>query len=201
MDKRIKPDEKYFTRCIMVLTTVTAIIIVAAAIITLIIHLAGGNPLAIPIIWIVDVSAIVLIWIISLPLIRLWIKNLSYVINDDRITIYKGILTKKEQNIPFRAVTDFALNRGLYDRMLGIGSVLVQTAGQSQTASGYEGYLAGLLDYQTLYDDLREKLRKIHSSGATSVEPDAEKSGAVLEEILGELRKISRSLEKKDNLE
>ncbi|MBD3178447.1 MAG: PH domain-containing protein, partial [Candidatus Latescibacteria bacterium] len=191
MDKRIKPDEKYFTKCIMVLTTVTAIIIVAAAIITLIIHLAGGNPLAIPIIWIVAVSAIVLIWIISLPLIRLWIKNLSYVINDDRITIYKGILTKKEQNIPFRAVTDFALNRGLYDRMLGIGSVLVQTAGQSQTASGYEGYLAGLLDYQTLYDDLREKLRKIHSSGATSVEPDAEKSGAVLEEILGELRKIS----------
>jgi len=195
LDKRIKPDEKYFTKCILVLASVTALMIMAAAAVNLIIHIADGNRMAIPVIWIADISLTVLVWIISLPLIRLWIRNLGYVINNDRITIYKGILTKKEQNIPFRAITDFALSRTIFDRLLGIGSVMVQTAGQSQASGGYEGNLAGLAEYEELYSDLREKLEK-SSAGMTTTEPDAERSGAVLEEILGELRKISRNLEK-----
>lgn len=195
MDKRIKPDEKYFTKCILVLASVTALMILAAAAVNLIIHIADGDRTAIPVIWIADISLTVLVWIIALPLIRLWIRNLGYVINNDRITIYKGILTKKEQNIPFRAITDFALSRTIFDRLLGIGSVMVQTAGQSQASGGYEGNLAGLAEYEELYADLREKLEK-SSAGMATTEPDAERSGAVLEEILGELRKISRSLEK-----
>lgn len=200
MEKKVKPDPKYFIKSIIVWATISVVIILAAALVHLIVYLAEGDPAAPPIIWIVAISLVILFWITGLPLNRIWINNLSYIITDDRVTIYKGILTKKQQNIPFRAITDFALSRSVYDRILGIGSVLVQTAGQSQSPSGYEGYLAGLLDYESLYSDLKDKLREtVTTSARATVEPDAEKSGAVLEEILGELRKISRSLEKGDS--
>ncbi|MFO7914720.1 MAG: PH domain-containing protein [Candidatus Krumholzibacteriales bacterium] len=199
MGQRIRPDRKYFTKSIMVWAAISAVIIAAAALIHLIVYLAEGDPAAPPVVWIVAISLALLLWVIGLPLNRIWINNLSYVITDDRIIVYKGILTRKQQNIPFRAVTDFVLSRSVYDRILGIGSVLVQTAGQSQTAGGYEGCLRGLLEYESLYSGLKDKLRDAAISGArTTIEPDAEKSGAVLEEILGELRKISRSLEKGD---
>jgi len=199
MEKKIRPDRKYFIKSIMVWATITAAIILAAGLIHLIVHLAAGDPAAPPVVWIVAISLTLLLWAAGLPLNRLWISNLSYVITDDRVIVYKGILTKKQQNIPFRAITDFALSRSVYDRILRIGSVLIQTAGQSQAASGYEGSLCGLLNYESLYSDLKDKLRETAASSArATMEPDAEKSGAVLEEILGELRKISRSLDKGD---
>ena len=53
-------------------------------------------------------------------------------------------MTKIQQNIPYRAITDYILHRSIYDRMLGLASIRIQTAGQIQTPTGYEGNLAGL---------------------------------------------------------
>ena len=92
----------------------------------------------------------------------LWIKNLAYVIEEDRITVHKGILTKIQQNIPYRAITDFMLHRSLHDRFLGIGAIRIQTAGQTQTMTGYEGQLAGLVQWNDLLQQLREKVKKLH---------------------------------------
>jgi hypothetical protein len=82
-------------------------------------------------------------------------------------------------------VTDFRLQRSLYDRALGIGSIQVQTAGQGVTGSGYEGKLAGLEDWEALHEDLRGRIR------GTSVSPDDTDLG----DILDELREIRRVLE------
>tara|TARA_Y100000780_G_C13326807_1_gene279879 strand:+ start:48 stop:458 length:411 start_codon:yes stop_codon:yes gene_type:complete len=135
-------------------------------------------------------------WIVFLPLIHLWIKNLSYFIRDDRITIQSGILTKKEKNIPYRSITDFVLVRGPFDRILGIGTIKVQTAGQS--AEGYEGNLSGLLDYKPLHADLREKLKFLHpiSESATTSEPIKQTNDSVLIQILEELKEIRKNTEK-----
>ncbi|OPX33911.1 hypothetical protein B1H10_04785 [candidate division KSB1 bacterium 4484_188] len=79
----------------------------------------------------------------------------------DRITIHKGILTKVQQNIPYRSITDFILHRSLYDRFLGLASIRVQTAGQSTTATGYEGNVAGLLNWEPLIQDLRGRVKSV----------------------------------------
>ena len=52
----------------------------------------------------------------------------AYHNNSLSIPIYYN-LTKKEQNIPYRSITDFVLKRGPFDRYLGIGTIQVQTAG------------------------------------------------------------------------
>ncbi len=129
----------------------------------------------------------------------LWIRNLSYRIEEDRITIFKGILTKVQQNIPYRAVTDFALKRTLFDRMLGIGAICIQTAGQTQNPSGYEGKLAGLIDFDQLHHELRGKLKQLHPIGeaVATAEPVRIDDANLLSQILVELQKIRKSIENK----
>jgi uncharacterized membrane protein YdbT with pleckstrin-like domain len=146
----------------------------------------------------VGLGIVLVMWIIPYPIVRLWIKNLEYIIREDRITIHKGILTKTKQNIPLRSVTDFALSRTIYDRILGIGSIKIQTAGQSQSASRYEGYMSGLLDYESLHNELRENLRVLHpgSGSLTTEEPVGESMGNLLGQILDELKKIRQGIEK-----
>jgi uncharacterized membrane protein YdbT with pleckstrin-like domain len=115
------------------------------------------------------------------------------------VTLHKGILTKVQKNIPYRAVTDFILHRSLYDRFLGIASIRIQTAGQSQTATGYEGNIAGLVEWDDLHKNLREKLRTLHpvSESLGIKEPFPSSHGThVLTQILDELRAIRKALEK-----
>ncbi|KPK81665.1 MAG: hypothetical protein AMS27_15325 [Bacteroides sp. SM23_62_1] len=197
MEKSVRPDKKYFKKGIWMLLTITGVIILIAGILHLIFNLTDNYPEAVSITWIVAASAILVIWIIVLPIIFYWIKNLMYVIYDDRVSIHKGVVTKTVQNIPFRAITDFALVRTLYDRILGIGSIKIQTAGKSvQSASAYEGSLSGLLAYETLHNELRAKIRSLHpiAESVTVTEPGGISRESLLEEILKELREIRKAL-------
>ena len=195
----IKPDPKLYTKQWLVLITVSASGVLMAALIHLIIVLADGhfsNPGKL-ILWSIFLGTIALMWLISVPIINLWIKNLSYKIEDDRITIYKGFLTKVQQNIPYRAVTDFMLQRTLFDRYLGIGSVYIQTAGQSQNPTGFEGKLSGLNNFTEMHQELRNRLKLLHPKGeaVTVKEPDAAGEHEILKQILAELKAIRIKIE------
>ena len=137
-------------------------------------------------------------WVISYPIIHLWTTNLAYIVRNDRVTIQSGILTKKEQNIPYRSITDFVLKRGPFDRLLGIGTIQIQTAGQTTTASGYEGCLSGLIDYDSIHGNLRDKLKSLHpiSESTTTNEPIIKSGENVLIQILEELKNIRKNTEK-----
>lgn len=198
----IKPDSKYSTKQWLTLLTITFFILLAAVILQLLIPLdpdVSAREAAIGV-WVTAGLILFLMWIISVPIIRLWIKNLAYFIEEDRITIHKGILTKVRQNIPFRAVTDFRLRRSLYDRFLGIGAIQIQTAGQAKPATGYEGQMKGLIEWDGLLQQLRGKLEKLHpvSQAAAVTEPEAAPAKEdSLHLILEELRSIRKVLERK----
>ena len=196
MESVIKPDKKYYTAQLLILSILSSIIIGAIVINLIIYYDEGPNLKDITVIWLIGLCLISIMCIVFLPLIHLWIKNLSYFIRDDRITIQSEILTKKEKNIPYRSITDFALVRGPFDRILGIGTIKVQTAGQS--AEGYEGNLSGLLDYEPLHADLREKLKFLHpiSESATTSEPIKQTHDSVLIQILKELKEIRKNTKK-----
>ncbi len=152
------------------------------------------------VLWPVTVGVILAIWVVSVPIIILWIKNLSYYIEEDRISIHKGILTKVQQNIPYRSITDFILHRTLFDRFLSIGALRIQTAGQSKSVTGYEGQLSGLVHLEDLHERLRRKLRRLHPiSDSTTVVDTSTPPGSQpqLQQILEELKAIRRVLETK----
>ena len=197
MENVIKPDKKYYTAQLLILFILSSIIIIGAIIVNLIIyHEEGPNSEGIIVISLICLGLISIMWIVSLPIVHFWIKNLSYFIRDDRITIQSGIFTKKEKNIPYRSITDFVLVRGPFDRILGIGTIKVQTADQS--AEGYESNLSGLSDYEPLHADLREKLKFLYpfSESATTSEPKKQTNDSVLIQILEELKEIRKNTEK-----
>jgi len=197
----IKPHKKLITKQWLVLLTISVFIVLSGIVLQLLISLSDDvTPDQVAeILWPITVGLILLMWVISAPIIILWIKNLSYSIEDDRVTIHKGILTKVQQNIPYRAITDFILHRSLYDRFLGIGSICIQTAGQTQTATGYEGKMSGLVDFQDLHQQLRDTLKTLHprAEAVTVAEKAPSLSGEdKLELILEELKAIRKVLEK-----
>ncbi len=184
----IAPDRRWLTKQYLVLATITAITAASAGMFHLILVLAldeadRGN--LGPLIWGVTGGAGLLMWIIAVPILILWHRNLEYAIEPERIVIRKGVLTRIQQNIPLAMVTDFRLQRSLYDRALRIGSIQIQTAGQGMTGSGYEGKLAGLADWSGLHEDLRTRI-----SGASRIDENVD-----LTDILAEVREIRRVLE------
>jgi uncharacterized membrane protein YdbT with pleckstrin-like domain len=197
----IKPDKKLLLKQWYVLLTISFFTALIALILQILIPISpevtSGKVAAI--LWPITLGIILLMWIISIPLIILWIKNLGYYIDDDRITIHKGILSKIKQNVPYRAITDFQLHRSLYDRALGIGSIRLQTAGQKPSATGYEANLAGLVGWDQLLEQLRAKVKKLYPQAITST---TESSGLTEKEILNtmleELREIKNLLARRD---
>ena len=196
MENPLKPDRKYLIKGIWIFVTISALLALLTAITHLIIYLAEGDMRAAEILWIVCLAIIGAIWVIAYPILYLWYKNLEYRVYEDRVSIHKGILTKTQQNIPFRAITDFALVRTLYDRFLGIGSIKIQTAGKHVSSSSqYEGNLAGLINYDQLHNELREKVKKLHPVSETVTTREGEKPAdtQVWQEILKELREIRKN--------
>ena len=186
--RTIRPDRRWLTKQYMVLATITAVTALTAGALHLILVLAldeaDRRDLGL-LIWGITGAAALVMWVIAVPIIVLWHRNLEYAIESQRIVIRKGILTRIQQNIPFSMVTDFRLQRSLYDRAFGIGSIQVQTAGQGVTGTGYEGKLAGLEDWGELHEDLRGRIR-----GTTASTDDID-----LGDILDEIREIRRVLE------
>ena len=156
----IRPDRRMYTKAWLILGTVTLLVAAAAALAHLGMALAGVDSAVAGTLWAVTGAATLAMWLVAAPISALWIRNLSYRITDTDVLINKGILTKIEQSIPLRMITDFRLNRSLYDRWLGIGSIDVQTAGQSVNTTGYEGRLSGLAEWATLHTELKGRLQR-----------------------------------------
>ncbi len=196
MENPLKPDRKYLIKGTWIIVTISALLALLIAIIHLVIYLVDGDMQAAEILWIVSLSIILAMWVIAYPILYLWYKNLGYRVYEDRVCIHKGILTKTQQNIPFRAITDFALVRTLYDRFLDIGSIKIQTAGKHiSSSSQYEGNLAGLINYEQLHTDLRERVKKLHPVSGSVITRESEKpaDAELWQEMLKELKEIRKN--------
>jgi uncharacterized membrane protein YdbT with pleckstrin-like domain len=198
MELTFKPDRKYFIKVLWIQFTITILAVLIMAIIHFIIMVESGDLNAIYAVWTIGILILFLMWIFSTLISYLWIKNLEYIIREDRVNIHLGIITKTQKNIPFRAITDFVLVRTLFDRMLGIGSVKIQTAGQSTQPSGYEGKLGGLAEYDKWHSELRSRIESLHpvSQSVTTAETANSTDGEVLREILAELKEIKKNTSK-----
>ncbi len=198
----ITPDKKLFTKAIMTQLTISLIIIIIGFALHILIPLKGkylADEVG-QIVWSIVGGTLTTMWIISTPIMYIWIKNLKYEIDEEKVIIHKGIISKTEKNIPYRAITDFVLHRSLFDRILNIASIRVQTAGQSVTATGYEGNLTGILKWKETHTLMKEKLSKIHGGSiAVAGQEEIMDKGTegVLRSILEEVRELRRILESK----
>ena len=102
MEKTFKPNKKFFTKIMWIQLTITVLTIIGIGLIYLIINLANGKMEGFYVLAIIGVSGIILMWIVSTVISRLWINNLEYMIYEDRVIIRKGILKKNRTKHSFQ---------------------------------------------------------------------------------------------------
>ncbi|MFW9834786.1 MAG: PH domain-containing protein [Candidatus Thorarchaeota archaeon] len=121
------------------------------------------------------------------------------------IYVKKGLINITRKHVPFRTITNIQSVAGPFDRLFGIGSIEVETAGGSGSSfQSSEEKLEGLTFYEELRDFILMELRKFkdpYVTGTEVVHPEEEPAMRIEEniedEILLVLREI-RDLLKKD---
>ena len=197
--KIFRPSPRYLTKLRVIITIVAGLVFLGGILLGLIISLdrsegIGGGMLAIFIITVLDVAWWLPVMLATAP----YYNSLSYEIQDDEVIMRVGIVTKSVKHVPYRTVTNITIKRGILDRLFGLGTLNIQTAGMSGT-TGAEESLEGLDNVQKVYDMVATELRRFRGSMAPTaadveIEPatvPAETLGAILTEI----RAIRQSLE------
>ena len=80
-----------------------------------------------------------------------WIERI--VITDKRVMLAEGILTHKLAMMPLSKVTDLTFQRSLDGRMLGYGTIIVESAGQIQALNR--------IDYMPRPEEIYEALSEL----------------------------------------
>jgi uncharacterized membrane protein YdbT with pleckstrin-like domain len=75
------------------------------------------------------VGAIVLVWFVLAPVL-VW-KTTHYVITNQRVLIRTGVLNHTGRDIPMQRINDVAFEQTLLDRIIGAGTLQVESAGET----------------------------------------------------------------------
>jgi uncharacterized membrane protein YdbT with pleckstrin-like domain len=112
----------------------------------------------------------------------------------------KGLINITRKHVPFRTITNISSRAGIFDRIFGIGTVEIETAGSSgaqSLSSGAEERLEGLTFYEELRDFILRELRKFKDPYVTGTEvvhpreePGPAGDSAIEDEVLSVLREI-----------
>lgn len=124
-------------------------------------------------------------------------RSLKFRILEDEVIVHAGVWTKSVKHVPYRTVTNLRVKRGPLDRMLGIGTLEIQTAGRSGQ-TGAEESLVGLSNVQEVYETVSATLRRFRGAMApTQAEVEEVSTTEVLSALLDEVRAIRRVLSEK----
>jgi len=121
------------------------------------------------------------------------------------IYVKRGVVTVTRKHVPFRTITNISSKAGVFDRMLNIGSVHIETAGYSgSNQAGPEVKIEGIVFYEEVRDFILNELRKFKTPYVTGTEtiPRTEEAtpttAGMDNEVLTTLREI-RDILKKQN--
>ncbi|NIO19455.1 MAG: PH domain-containing protein, partial [Candidatus Aenigmarchaeota archaeon] len=90
------------------------------------------------------------------------------------IYVKKGLINITRKHVPFRTVTNISSRAGPFDRLFGIGTVEIETAGysgpKSGAFSGPEEKIEGIVFYEEVRDFILAELRKFRAPYTTTTE-------------------------------
>ncbi len=78
-------------------------------------------------IWVV--AAALLVWFTVVPFLR-WLSS-TYTFTSRRLITRHGILTRTGHDIPLNRISDVSYDRGVLDRMLGCGTLVISDASET----------------------------------------------------------------------
>lgn len=86
---------------------------------------------------------IIVYFSVALVIFELYIKSIEYQVHGTEIVIKKGLINITENHIPFSNITNIAIRQGPFDRLFGIGTIIVYTGGANLNSSREMGQIRG----------------------------------------------------------
>ena len=77
---------------------------------------------------IVVVAVLLLVWTSLLPWLR-W-RTTRFIATSRRVVIRSGVVSRTGRDIPLTRINDVTFNHGLLDRILGCGTLLIESGGE-----------------------------------------------------------------------
>ena len=143
----------------------------------------------------------VILMLFAAILVVYYVRNIEYILEDTEVIVKKGLINKTIKHVPFRTITNVSSRYGIYDRMFGIGTCEIETAGKSGQQTGPEEKIEGISNFREVRDAVLNELRRFRGQYATTTEVEQpiryeESSGDIVfqRELLDELRQIKKVL-------
>lgn len=96
---------------------------------------------------------------------RRYYENLSCTLTPRHLVIKRGVLFRQEKSIPLEKITDLTLRHGPLLKYLGLTTLHVETAGQSQQAGTADANLTGIIDSRAFRDLVLEQRDRVAEVG------------------------------------
>ena len=80
----------------------------------------------------------------------------GFSIGDDEFKKEYGVIAKRYVAIPYTRIQNINIRRGILDRIMGLSTLKIETAGSSNPQTGSEGRIPGLTHHDAI--SLREEL-------------------------------------------
>lgn len=126
-------------------------------------------------------------------------SSITYVLEDDKITVTKGVWWKTKSFVPYNRITNINIYQGPISRRFGLGKLSIQTAGFSGTSSigakVAEAVIFGVKNFEEIKDIIINFVKGMKPE-AIEAEAEVKFSKSVNQQILTELRKIRKAVEK-----
>jgi len=141
--------------------------------------------------------------LIAVAIILYWIpkfhSSINYVLEDDEIIVTKGVWWKTKSVVPYNRITNINIYQGPISRHFGLGKLSIQTAGFSGvSSSGHktaEAEIFAIENFEEIKDIVMNFVKGLKPT-AVEAEVEARPSKDVNEQILQELRRIRKAVEK-----
>jgi uncharacterized membrane protein YdbT with pleckstrin-like domain len=102
--------------------------VVVAALLVGEVLIPGGRLAVIERLVLAAVAVVLLMWWLMYPVLR-W-RTTVYELTTRRMRLRDGIVTRHGRDIPLSRITDVSFRKGLLDRLLGCGTLVVESAGE-----------------------------------------------------------------------
>ncbi len=149
------------------------------------------------------------LWLVpAIILVPIYYRSVRYELRERNLVVRRGILIRAEDVVPYAMITNIAVRRGPIERLLGLGTLHIHTAGFSQQA-GAEAKIVGMEEWDKVHAQLLELIHRhqekegVALPTAAAVAPGEAGAAvpALLGEILAELRQLRAALHDGDRAE
>lgn len=139
--------------------------------------------------------------LIAVAITLYWIpkfhSSITYILEDDKITITKGVWWKTKSFVPYNRITNVNIYQGPISRHFGLGKLSIQTAGFSGTSSSggkvAEAVIFGIKNFEEIKDTV---MTFVIGMKPVAIEAEAVPSRDINIRILEELRRIRKAVER-----